>query len=262
MKAQSPGRKQQLEALEQEVSAELYAMAAAENSAHDPITDGIVDIDAYLSSFPNMLWILKEPWETLKDGERGGRWSLTQDLIPRLIANNELGGIPTYRKMAYVTYSVFNEFVPYPNIPPLTDPLVGESLKRIAYINVNKFPGKTVSSAANIEFYYRRNRDVLKKQMAAINPDVVITGNIMHLFYEDFGLSRPQLQSEGSVDFCRKDGRLYVNAYHPAYWRVKEQKYVDDLVAVIKNHSPAPQPSPVCSTSVSLPTPDSAMSTS
>jgi hypothetical protein len=252
--------KRQLEALEQEMKAELYAMAASEKSIHDPITDGVVDIDRYLSSSPRMLWILKEPWEALKDGEGSGGWSLTQNLIPELISERKIGGIPTYRKMAYVTYSVLNNFATYSDIPYATvDPRVGESLKSIAYINVKKFPGKTTSSAANIASYYRRNREVLKKQIATINPEIVITGNIIHLFYDDFSLRAQDLQSEGSVDFWCQGGRLYVNAYHPGYWGCKEQTYVDDLVAVIRSHRPSIQPLALSSIPASFSVPQSAL---
>jgi hypothetical protein len=231
--------KEQLEALENEVNAELYNMAAAEKSIHEPITDGVVDIHRYLASSPKILWILKEPWEDLKDGEAGGGWSLTNDLIPSLITKNQIGGIPTYRKMAYVTFSVFNNFTVYSGIPYANeDPKVGESLKNIAYINVSKFPGKSSSNPATIEFYHRRNRDLLKKQVATINPDIVIAGNILHLFYEDFGFARQDLTSAGTSEFCLRNGRLYINAYHPSYWACDEATYVIDLVVIIKTHSP------------------------
>jgi hypothetical protein len=227
--------KERLKALEEEVNAELKKMAELEGSKHRPITDGVVDIDRYLSSSPKILWILKEPWEKLEEKDCGGSWSVTQDLIPDLIAKRETGGICTYRRMAYITYSIFNKYTSYSNIPYATDdPSVGDSLKNIAYININKFPGNTTSVAANIEFYYRRNRNILMRQIKTINPDVVIGGNILHLFFDDLGIKSAELKSEGSVDFCSKNGRLYINAYHPGYWRISEKKYVEDIVAVIK----------------------------
>jgi hypothetical protein len=225
--------KEQLETLENEVNAELKQMAVAERSIHDPITDGVVDIDRYLSSSPKMLWILKEPWEDLEDGEGGGGWSVTKDLV----AKGQFGDRGTYASMAYVTYSVFNNYTNYSDIPYVTkDSKVGESLKNIAYINVNKFPGKRTSSPANVEFYYRRNRNVLKRQIDTINPDIVIGGNTLHLFFDDFGLKSDEFKSEGSASFCCQDGRLYIWAYHPAQWSVKKCAYVDDIVTVIKKN--------------------------
>ena len=77
--------KQRLETLECDIKAELESMAAADKALHAPITDGVVNIECYLASSPRVLWILKEPWEDLKEGEKGGGWSLTRDLIPALI---------------------------------------------------------------------------------------------------------------------------------------------------------------------------------
>jgi hypothetical protein len=142
-----------------------------------------------------------------------------------------------YARIAYVTYSVFNNYQNYSDIPWVTDdPRVAESLKSIAYVNVNKFPGKKWSNPANIEHYYRRNRNILMKQIATINSDVIIFGNILHLFIDDLGLKSVELKSGGSVVSCSKEGRLYINAYHPAYWRISGKTYVDDIVTVIKKN--------------------------
>lgn len=224
--------KERLEALESEVNAQLLEMAASnEGLKHFPITDGVVDIDQYLSCSPKILWILKEPWEKLKDGEIGGDWSLTKYLND----DGKIGNKGTWARMAYVTYSVFNNYPKYSAIPYVTDdPKVGASLKNIAYINVKKFPGKSTSVRAEIESYYDRYRNLLKKQITTINPDIIIFGNILYLFLNDLDLKSEDFKSEGSVEFCSKDGRLYINAYHPSYWRISGEKYVEDIVSVIK----------------------------
>jgi hypothetical protein len=232
--------KEKLETLEKEVNAELYAMAASERSIHnhDPITDGVIDIERYLSSSPKMLWILKEPWEDLNEGDAGGDWSVTRGLILKNIAEGTLGNTAPFAPIAYVTYSVLNNYPKWDDISYVTkDPRVGESLKSIAYINVNKFPGKTTSVAANIELCYRRNRHILLRQIATINPDVVIGGSTLHLFFDDLELRREEFKTEGSAAFCAKAGRLYIDAYHPSQrGTVKHTAYVDDIVSVIKQH--------------------------
>ena len=223
--------KTQLEAMETEVNAELKARAKAENSPLELITDGVVDIDRYLASSPKMLWILKESWV--------GSPSVTQYLIPKLIADGRIFSSPTYRKMAYVTFSALNGMIPFVDIVSNQRDRIADSLKSIAYINVNKFTSGTISNPKDIASAYRRNRELLKNQIATINPDIVIAGNILHLFYEEFGFSYQDLTSAGSADFCRRNGRLYINAYHPSYWRCKEATYVNDLVAIIKEHRAA-----------------------
>ena len=232
--------KARLEILEEEVNAELMQMAVAEQSIHHPITDGVVDADAYLASSPKMLWILKEPWENF-DERGGGGWSVTRGLIPKRIREGTVGGILAYRRMAYVTFSVLNGYGRYAEIRRAHDGFqVGESLKSIAYINVSKFPGKSRSVAAQIQAAYQRNRAILKRQVTTIAPDVIISGNILSLFYEDFGLTHGDIKFSGTVDYCYKNGCLYVNAYHPSYWRCKEETYVNDLTTIIQQYFPKP----------------------
>ena len=219
--------------MESEVNAELYERAASEGLIHLPITDGVVNVDRYLASSPKILWILKEPWEDLKEGEGGGDWSLTKYLNE----DGKIGNKGSWARMAYVTYSIFNNYPNYSDIRYVTDdPKVGASLKNVAYINVKKFPGKSFSVPAEIESYYDKYRSLLKKQITTIHPDVLIFGNIFYLFRDDLGLNSEELKSEGSAEFCKKDGRLYINAYHPGYWRFSEKAYVEDIVAIIKNN--------------------------
>lgn len=231
--------KERLEALETEVNAELKRIAVAERIAspegyipHNPITDGVVDIDRYLSSSPKILWILKEPWENLKDGEAGGDWSVT-----KYLAEGEICNRGSWPPIAYVAYSVFHNYPKWKDIGYVTaDPMVRDSLRKIAYINVKKFPGKPTSYAPDIKFHYRRNRNILKKQIDTINPDIIIGGYTLDLFFADLDLKYDAFKTEGSVSHCTKGRRLYIDAYHPSQWTVKKDVYVDDIVMVIKNY--------------------------
>jgi hypothetical protein len=235
--------KEQIQKQLQEVDEAFDSIKEKENRQDYPIYDGIVDIDRYLSVSPKILWILKEPYDDFdKDGKPcGGSWSITEDVFACAAKS---GNKPPFAPIAYVTYSVFNNFVKYSEMDYVTeDPRIWEALKNIAYINVNKFPGKKCSDSEIIASYYQKNRELLKKQIEAINPDIVIAGNILYLFYEDFDLIKLDLKSGGpdkSAEFCQKNGRLFINAYHPSY-RGSKQKYVDDLVAIIKEHSPVNQ---------------------
>jgi hypothetical protein len=236
-------QKEEIQAAEAEVDSLLDKMSADDKtsgfSIHDPIYDGVVDVDFYLDSHPKILWILKEPWEPLAENEAGGGWSLTKHLIPKRITEQNVVGIPTYRKMAYVSFAVFDGFKNFSDFHSVRkSPQVGESLKKIAYINVKKYPGKSVSYYDDIEFHCRRNHDLLQMQIAALKPDVIIAGAILHLFYNDFGITRQDLTSAGTCAFISRNGRLYINAYHPSYWGCDDATYVDDVVTVIKNHCP------------------------
>ena len=232
-------RRERIEALEVEIRTELEKRVKSGAAKHYPITDGAVDPARYLASSPRTLWILKEPWEALEADEQGGDWSVTRTLIPRLISEGRISSSITYRRMAYVTYSVLNGYRTYAEIPfTWQDAAVAESLRTIAYINVSKFPGRSRSVATQIEAAYQQNREILKWQVETFDPQVIIAGNILPLFFRDFALTHEEMQHAKSVDYAHKDGRLYINAYHPSYWRCKEENYVNDITAVIRQHFP------------------------
>jgi len=220
------------------MNAELDELAKTNEFPHRPITDGVINADRYLASAPKILWILKEPWEKPAEGAARGGWSISEYLA----GEPKFGNKGTWARMAYVCYAIFNGFLDCSVIPYATaDSRVLDAFKNIACINVKKFSGKTLSNPAEIAKYYHKYRDLLNRQIDAIHPDVIIAGNILSLFYEDFGLKPQDMTRAGSVQYCRRDQRLYINAYHPSNWRIKKSTYVNDLVAVIKSHRPMPQ---------------------
>jgi hypothetical protein len=226
--------REQLEALESEINAELNLQATP---AADPITDGVVDINRYLAARPKMLWILKEPYDDFVDGAPvGGGWSVTKDLL----AKGKVGNRGTYAPMAYITYSVFNGFPKYNQISYVThDPRVADAMKDIAYINVKKLPGHQTSRGTDFASIYRQNQPILCKQIQGINPDIIIGGRVLPLFMKDLGLCQADFTTSGSAGYCVRDQRLYISAYHPAQWSaVAKADYVDDIVSIIKAHSP------------------------
>jgi hypothetical protein len=228
-----PTNKAQLETLENEVNAELETIAESGTPGSEPITDGVVDIDLYLSSSPKILWILKEPVDEVINGvPSGGGWSLTKHIL----AEGKFGNKPPFAPMAYVAYAVFHDFPKWSGIKYVTEDLeVRESVKRIAYINVSKMPAHTTSGGTDLTDCYRRNRHILLKQIE----DIIIGGNTLRLFFADLGINAAQFTTQGSADFCIKENRLYIDAYHPSQWStVDNDVYVDDIVTIIKNHSP------------------------
>lgn len=232
--------KEKLSVLEKEINAELLARAEAKHSGIRPITDGVVDEAQFLSRSPKTLWILKEPWE---NGGSGG-WSVTKELIPKHIAENTICTDKTYGPMAYVSFSVFNKFLSYADMRATNNSFkIGESLKNIAYINVSKLPGKSKSVRSRIAEHYLTNRSILMKQILAINPDIVIGGSTLTLFLDDLGLAKEEFKPVGSLKFCIKKQRLYIDAFHPAQWaQAKPADYVDEIVSAIKQHSPVLPP--------------------
>jgi len=94
---------------------------------------------------------------------------------------------------------------------------------------------------------YRQNRHLLRKQIDGMQPDVIIGGNTLPLFFSDLQLDASRFTKQGSASFCVQDSRLYIDAYHPSQWSVVDKEdYIDDIVAIIKAHSPVlPPQSPI-----------------
>ena len=236
--AMSTERMEALLALEREVNDELYRQAAAERASGQhknyPITDGVVDEVRYLACDPKMLWLLKEPWEPDIEVEGGGDWSMTKTHIPNIVQKRTIGDRGLYANMAWVTYAVLNGYPTWQGLPWVSqNSTVGESLFNIAYLNVNKYPGQKVSYPPLLKQFYKRNRDILLRQIKTIAPDIIIGGGTLWLFLEDLGLTPTEFTPFKSVRTCYKNERLYVDAYHPAQ-RGGSDWYVDDIVAAIR----------------------------
>jgi hypothetical protein len=224
--------RESLERLEDEIREELKKVADAEKSLRRPITDGVVDIDCYIASNPRILWILKEPWEELDEAGRGGDWSVTQGLLSKPLETNR----GTYAPMAYVTYAIFHGFPAWDKIHYVTqDPEVANCLRCIAYINISKLPGPKQSNSTSIALAYTKNRNLLLKQINTINPDIIIGGSTLYLFFDDLGLTREMFTKHGSASFCANEGRLYIDAYHPNQRTVTPADYVNDIVSIVRD---------------------------
>jgi hypothetical protein len=232
---------------ESKLKDELYKRAGDERKKgehkNEPITDGVVHEARYLDCSPKMLWILKEPWE--KDIETGGGgWSVTKDLIPEMIQEKSIKSHHTYAPMAWITYAVLNGFLTWQQMQQITDD-PGEALLDVAYVNVSKYPGKSVSKSFSLKQCYSQNRAILAHQLEAIAPDIVIFGSTCWLFLEDLKLKPTDFTAGKSEKICHKDGRLYIDALHPAQ-RGGPEWYVDNIVAAVKpyrqNWGPADVP--------------------
>jgi hypothetical protein len=74
------------------------------------------------------------------------------------------------------------------------------------------------------------------RQIEAISPDIVIGGRTLHLLFNDLGLKVDDFKKEGSASCCSKNGRLYIDAFHPSQWRISQENYVNDILAAIRRN--------------------------
>ncbi len=204
----------------------------------EPIWDGIVDIDKYLNAKFKILWILKEPYDEF-DGTGGG-WGLTDGLSKEnLYENKNIKRSPTYQPMIYVTYSILNGFPEWDQMDWIRDnPDIAQSLNYIAYINVKKLPGYTRSDYKELSENYKKNKNLLLKQIKTYDPEIIIFGNTMPLFLSDLKISPEDMKSYNSIKYFNKDyNKIYIDAYHPAQTQITRENYVNDIVNIVKKWS-------------------------
>jgi hypothetical protein len=201
-----------------------------------PIVDGIVDIKTYLKSKYKILWILKEPYD-----DDGGGWHYSKKF---LLLDNFYSEIKqsfnTWHPIIYVCHGILNDFMQYETMDWIRDePWMADIVKQIAVINVNKLPGLSRTyDYGLISEAYNKYKGILLEQIKVYNPDIIIGGYTLNLFFDDLGIQRDTLTNHGSVDFAVKDGKLFIDAWHPAQTtKVGRKEYVNDIINTAKEWS-------------------------
>lgn len=208
--------------------------ASFPNEESTPVWDGIVDEEEYYKSDIKILWILKEPYD--KDNEGKGGWNLAKKLGTEEFLKDVGGAKTTWHPIIYTTYSILNGFTPYDDMEFIDkDPSMANVLRKIAFINVQKFPAGTTSINSDISAAYYQHKEILLKQINTYGPTIVIGGNTMWNFVKDLGSDGHHQHLE--IDYWVKD-RLYIDAYHPAYPKNDDAKeaYVDEIVTIAKKY--------------------------
>lgn len=187
----------------------------------------MADAEAYLSSNPKVMWVLKEPYDEFENGQpKGGGWSITDDCIVKI---DEKSVAPTWHNMIYVMYGIRHgkkwEEIPYIR----DDKSIANILKEIAYINVSKMPNRSMTSDSELRHLYDIWKEILWKQINLYDPDIIIFGATFQLFQNDFDQKGDLKKVHDSGVWAWKN-KLLLSAYHP---QRKGEEYVDNLISII-----------------------------
>lgn len=206
----------------------------------EPIYDGVVEAEAYLASKPKIMWILKEPYDDL-DAEgmpAGGGWTMFKDFGEGDTLAKAVNRNPALRNVTYASHAILNGIGSYAELPWITDePAAYErTIRRIAYCNIGKMPGRTTTSDARLWDLYRDWKNILFKQIDLYVPDVIIvcgTATLQCMNQDlQLDLSKPKqtVRRGGAVvDVHEWRGRRIVWAPHPAA-RLAPEEWVDTVV--------------------------------
>jgi hypothetical protein len=190
------------------------------NSDIWPIADGIINIQEYAKAKFKILWILKEPWDET-DGEEpaGGGWN-NADALNKKMSGKEFGSdSKTYFPIIYTAHGILNNFCLWNDMDDADKSTeVFNALKSIAVINVKKTPGFKNTPKVNLANAYNQYRELLLAQINIYNPDIIIGGSTMHLFYEDLAIDKTKLVQNKSLTYYQTENRIYIDAYHPSQW--------------------------------------------
>lgn len=200
-----------------------------ENFDNGYILDGIADIEGYADSNPRIAWILKEAW----DEPNGGEWDLSKEIINTL-TKDKVSKTPSFKRVAYVARGIETD-TKWDELPWITeDESVVNALKKVAWLNISKIAGKSVSPNERITSAFETWEDILKEQLEKFDPQIIILGNTYQWVRDLLQINRePEIKENSAWAYIRPDNKIIVWAFHPSKI-MKDQEYIDDILNVIK----------------------------
>lgn len=202
------------------------------------ICDGVMKPEIYFSNPIRLAWILKEPYDS-EDGTGGGWYYF--DMFPEGKNLYEVqfngGHKTTWHPMIYISYSIFNNFQKWEDMPYLRDKNeMCDIVRQVAFINTQKLPSKgyTNTNYQDLETAISKYSDLLISQIELLNPNVLIFGNTIELYNELLNLNTKNLKNAGSCNYIIQDDKLYIAAYHPSQRNIKRHDYVNDIITVVE----------------------------
>lgn len=191
------------------------------------ILDGVVNLNQYLRG-PRIAWILKEAWD-----KEWGDWDLCEEVLSK--QNKDIiSGSPSFKRVAYVSYGICKG-LKWDSMPWISeDESVSEAIKRIAWLNISKVAGDSVSPDQRITNAYEVWKDILEEQIALYDPEIIILGNTFKWVSDLLKISDIDPIKENSAwAYITPDNKIVIYAYHPNC-RKKDVTYVDDILNAIE----------------------------
>jgi hypothetical protein len=223
---------EELKQNEEKIQEEILKLCKEYDPKKEPICDGIVSEELYLSSKYKIMWMLKEPY-----GDGGYKLG-TDLLIPKRRHEVINYWIPAMHLMTYVTFGLlYNKH--YEEMDSIkNNPEMSEVLTRIAWVNINKTPGKTKSGDMIKEYNFWKN--LLFTQIKTYSPDILIFGGTFQHFKNDWEnnfSSLPELKRKNFTKYFIKNNMIVISTYHPAYpeayHKVDSKDYINDIIDIV-----------------------------
>ena len=189
------------------------------------VWDGIVDLPKFNHSPCKILWILKET--------NGTDFADLRDALRAQAAKKRLAGFGhVYRKVVQVSYAILTGDWSYTKEE---DALCGDILPQIAVINVKKQGGGAVSNSSEIHDHYKKNKELLLRQVQAVNPHVIIHANGNTDLFSALEPEQRESLFPFEVAYQKDTGRVLIKAYHPGC-RMTTIRYLNLIHQALQSH--------------------------
>lgn len=174
------------------------------------VADGIVDEKSYLSSYPKLMFILKEV-----NDPGGGNWDLRDFL-------REGARTQTWNNIARWIKGIRNlsQDIEWRIAKEMSEQDRREILKSICAINLKKSPGGYITDNDSLSKVAIEDKDYLNQQFSLYDPDLVICcGSVVSHLFDSLILfpNKPEWKStRRGIWFHKYEEKKYVIAYsHP-----------------------------------------------
>lgn len=201
-----------------------------ETKRSKPVLDGIVNVELYQDAPFKILWILKGVNQSKPENEIRGGWDM------RKIMGKGVTEYPrwtrTYLPIIYSTWGILHDFCKWEDVPYVEQkPAMIDELKKIAFINLKKLPGYSISDGPEIRNAYEKHKDIILEQIELFDPDIIIGGGTLYYLYKDLNLPPDIMEKKGSYI---KNSKLYISHYHPNQRIISDEKYYNDILDPVK----------------------------
>lgn len=181
------------------------------------ISDGAVNVEAYVGSKLKICYFLKEAYSKDNDEDWDLAGWLDSGAMTRMWSNVAEW---TYGILSTTTTNIAHK-------PQLTNQEKTALLRSVSVVNVKKSNGKVQSDYDDLLSYASEDKEFLKRELEILNPDVIVCGNIsslLRLLYGATVQSKNGVSAEGLIDaeYLSKNGyafagkQIIIDYYHPA----------------------------------------------
>lgn len=197
--------------------------------------DGAICVDRYAGANMRVMWVLKQ----CIDFEFSDYSALLLQYLDKVSSS------PTWRRLAHSSHGFLSGDRDFSIVKKHEKDQCLDSLVSTAIVNVNKEPDGSSSSDHSVHEGYAKYREIVKKQIEAYAPDVIVvcmTGTnenlkpIVESIYRDYtgeseymigGNSHPK---STHVAWSKSGNKVFLWAYHPAYTRVTDSDYFSGIM--------------------------------